>query len=258
MIEVKELNYKYKNGKYALKKINMKINQGEVVCIIGKNGSGKSTLARLISGIIKPKNGEIIVEGINTKDKDKFIELRKTIGIVFQNPENQIIFNNVHDDIIFALNNLGIEDKEKKIQEALKQVGMEEYENNEAYELSLGQKQRIAIAGVLSLKPKYIIMDEPTAMLDPEGKENIRKIVKELKNLGYTIIYITNIIDEIFLSDRVIVLEDGEAIKEFHPMDILENTKFLKEKGITIPKSVQTMQNLKEKGIEVSLEDLIF
>ncbi len=134
---------------------------------------------------------------------------------------------------------------------------MEEYKNKEAYELSLGQKQRVAIAGVLALKPKYIIMDEPTAMLDPEAKENIRKIVKELKKLGYTIIYITNIIDEIFISDRVIVLENGEKLKEFLPKDIVENISFLKEKGITIPKSVQTMQKLKEKGIEVSLEDLI-
>ena len=134
---------------------------------------------------------------------------------------------------------------------------MEEYINEEAYELSLGQKQRVAIAGVLALKPKYIIMDEPTAMLDPEAKENIRKIVKELKKLGYTIIYITNIIDEIFISDRVIVLENGEKLKEFLPKDIVENISFLKEKGITIPKSVQTMQKLKEKGIEVSLEDLI-
>ena len=130
---------------------------------------------------------------------------------------------------------------------------MEEYINEEAYELSLGQKQRVAIAGVLALKPKYIIMDEPTAMLDPEAKENIRKIVKELKKLGYTIIYITNIIDEIFISDRVIVLENGEKLKEFLPKDIVENISFLKEKGITIPKSVQTMQKLKE----VSLEDLI-
>ena len=122
MIEIKDLNYKYKNGNYALKNINLTINEGEVVSIIGKNGSGKSTLARLISGITKPASGEILVDGINTKDKEKFIQLRKTIGIVFQNPENQIIFNNVHDDIIFALNNLGVEDKETRIQEALKQV----------------------------------------------------------------------------------------------------------------------------------------
>ena len=134
---------------------------------------------------------------------------------------------------------------------------MEEYIDKEAYELSLGQKQRITIAGVLALKPKCIVMDEPTAMLDPEGKENIRNIVKELKNIGYTIIYITNIIDEIFISDRVIVLENGEVVREFKTEDTLENIDFLKEKEITIPKSVEIMKMLKEKGIEVKLDDLI-
>lgn len=134
---------------------------------------------------------------------------------------------------------------------------MENYIDKEAYELSLGQKQRITIAGVLSVKPKYIVMDEPTAMLDPEGKEEIKKIVNELKNLGYTIIYITNIIDEIFISDRVIVLENGKIAKEFRREELLENIDFLKEKGIQIPKTVEIMQRLKEKGIEINLEELM-
>lgn len=134
---------------------------------------------------------------------------------------------------------------------------MKEFINKEAYELSLGQKQRITIAGVLSIKPKYIIMDEPTAMLDPEGKEEIKKIVTELKKLGFTIIYITNIIDEIFIADRVIVMEDGKVIKEFEVKDILENIEFLKGAKIKIPKAVETMQKLKEKGIEIDLQDVI-
>lgn len=134
---------------------------------------------------------------------------------------------------------------------------MEEYLEKPAYDLSLGQKQRVTIAGVLSIKPKYIVMDEPTAMLDPEGKENITKIIRELKEKGYTIIYITNIIDEVFISNRIIMLEKGEIIKEFATKDILENIEFLKEKGITIPKAIQTMQKLKLKGINVELSDLI-
>lgn len=133
---------------------------------------------------------------------------------------------------------------------------MEEYLNKDAYELSLGQKQRITIAGVISISPKYIIMDEPTAMLDPEGKEEIRKIVKKLKDLGFTIIYITNIIDEIFISDRVVMLEKGKIIKEFNTKNILENIDFLKKNGITIPKAVQIMKKLKEKGIDIGLEEL--
>ena len=134
---------------------------------------------------------------------------------------------------------------------------MEEYVNKDAYELSLGQKQRVTIAGVLSIKPKVIIMDEPTAMLDPEGKNDIKRIVKNLKKLGFTIVYITNIIDEIFISDRVIVLENGEISKEFKPEEILDNVEFLKEKGITIPNIVETMQKLKQKGIDINLEELI-
>lgn len=134
---------------------------------------------------------------------------------------------------------------------------MENFINKEAYELSLGQKQRVIIAGVLSVRPKYIVMDEPTAMLDPEGKEDIKKIVKELKSLGYTIIYITNIIDEIFISDRIIVLENGNIAKEFETKEILDNIDFLKEKGIKIPKAIETMQKLKEKGIEIKFEELI-
>lgn len=134
---------------------------------------------------------------------------------------------------------------------------MLEYINNEAYELSLGQKQRITIAGILSIKPKYIVMDEPTAMLDPEGKEEIQKIIKNLKKEGYTIIYITNIIDEIFISDRVVVLEKGKLIKEFKTQDILENIDFLKEKGIRIPKEIEIFQKLKAKGIKINIEDII-
>lgn len=134
---------------------------------------------------------------------------------------------------------------------------MAEFIDKEAYELSLGQKQRITIAGVLSIKPKYIIMDEPTAMLDPEGKEEIKEIVKKLKKDGYTIIYITNVIDEIFISDRVVVLEKGKIAKIFETKDILENIEFLKEKEIKIPKAIETMQKLKEKGIEINFEDLI-
>ena len=134
---------------------------------------------------------------------------------------------------------------------------MENFINKEAYELSLGQKQRVTIAGVLSVRPKYIVMDEPTAMLYPEGKEDIKKIVKELKSLGYTIIYITNIIDEIFISDRIIVLENGNIAKEFETKEILDNIDFLKEKGIKIPKAIETMQKLKEKGIEIKFEELI-
>lgn len=163
----------------------------------------------------------------------------------------------MHDDIAFALDNLELDKKEERIQDALKKVGMEEYIQKEAYDLSLGQKQRITIAGILSIRPEVIIMDEPTAMLDPEGKEEIRKIIKRLKQEGFTIIYITNIIDEVLLSDRVIVLEKGKMIQEFATKNILDNLEFLKEKGITIPKVIEIMRKLEKKGIKIDFEELI-
>ena len=208
MITIENLNYKYKNGEQVLEDINLKIKEGEIISVIGKNGSGKSTLARLIAGITLPTNGKILIDDIDTKDKKKFVELRKKIGIVFQNPENQIIFNNVHDDIIFALNNLEI-------------------------------------------KPKYIIMDEPTAMLDPEWKNEIREIVKKLKNLGFTIIYITNIIEEIFIADRIIILEKGKVVKEIENKELMENIDFLEEIGLTIPKEIELRRKLKTMGIQI-------
>ncbi len=257
MIDIQDISYKYRNNLEALRNISLQIKEGEIVSIIGKNGSGKSTLAKLIAGIIKPNSGKILVDDIDTQNKRDFLQLRRLCGIVFQNPENQIIFNNVHDDIIFTLNNLGLDNKEERIKKALKEVGMEEYINEEAYELSLGQKQRITIAGTLSVNAKYIVMDEPTAMLDSEGKEAILNIVKNLKREGYTIIYITNIIDEIFIANRVVVLEKGSIIREFETRDILENANFLKEKSIKLPKTVEMFQKLQEKNIEVKLEDLM-
>lgn len=152
---------------------------------------------------------------------------------------------------------MGLDNKEERIEKALKEVEMYEYLQKDAYDLSFGQKQRVTIAGILSIRPKIIVMDEPTAYLDPEGKEDIKKIIKKLKTEGFTIVYITNIIDEIFVSDRVLVLEKGKTIKEFKTEYILENIEFLREHGLTIPKTLQIMKDLKGKGIEVDLKDLI-
>ena len=207
---------------------------------------GKSTLARIIAGITKPTSGVGLVNDIDTENKAEFKTLRRTIGIVFQNPDTQIIFNNVHDDIIFALDNLELDNKEERIEKALKEVGMEKYINCEAFDLSLGQKQRITIAGVLSIGTKIIVLDEPTAMLDPQGKEDIRKIVKQLKEKGFTIVYVTNIIEEVLIADRVIVLEKGKVTKEFFTKEILENIEFLKENGIAVPRYFKSMIEVNE------------
>ena len=257
MIELKDVNFKYKNGDMVLKDINLKIEEKEFITVIGKNGSGKSTLLKLIGGITKPTKGQATVDGIDLKDKKNFMEIRKKVGIVFQNPENQIIFNNVHDDIAFGIKNLGLDNLENRIKEALKTVNMKEHENREAYDLSMGQKQRITIASVLSMGTKYLVMDEPTAMLDSEGKETVYEIVKKLKQQGYTIIYATNVMDEILYSDKVIIMEKGEIVKSFKPTEILENIQYLKDRNIQIPPKIQTLLKLQEKGIDIQLKDLM-
>lgn len=216
---------------------------------------GKSTLSKLIAGLLKPKTGKINVDSINTSNKKEFYNLRKKIGMVFQNPENQIIFNNVYDDIAFAIKNLQLDNEEIRIKDSLKKLKMDKYLKSPTYELSLGQKQRVAIAGVLAVNPKYIIFDEPTTMLDSEGKEDIYEIVKSLKEQGYTIIYVTNVMDEILIADRVVVLEKGEIIKEFYKKDILDNIEFLEEHEIKIPSIVKMLHEFKENGINIKLEN---
>ena len=255
MIEIKNLDYKYKNGLIALNSINLKIKEGECVSIIGQNGSGKSTLARLIAGIESPFAGKITVDEIETTNKSRIIELRKKIGIVFQNPENQILFGNVFDDIAFGLKNMGIDDIENRISNALKKTGMIEYMYKDSYELSLGQKQRITIASVLAFNPKYIVLDEPTTMLDSKGKEDVYDLIKQLKKEGYTIIFNTNVMDEILLADRIIVLNKGNIVKELKKEDIINNINILKENDMNLPFLIKAVIQLQKKGIKISLNE---
>ena len=216
---------------------------------------GKSTLAKIIAGIVKPTSGDVFIEGKNTKRKEDFLSIRKEVGIVFQNPENQIIFNSIEDEIRFPLENLKLENIEEKIKEALKKVGLEGKEKQEAYTLSLGQKQRLTIATVLAMQTKYIVLDEPTAMLDPKGKEEVYEIVKRLKKEGYTIIYITNIIDEILLSDEIWVMEDGIIKDSFAKVDILDHIEEIEQSDIKIPEIISLLQELKKKNIKIELEE---
>ncbi|MBQ3145148.1 MAG: ATP-binding cassette domain-containing protein [Clostridia bacterium] len=216
---------------------------------------GKSTLAKIISGLEVPNKGQVVVDGINTSNKKEFLSIRKKVGVVFQNPENQILFNNVFDDIAFTLKNLEIDNYKEKIENSLEKLNMKEFLNSESYDLSLGQKQRVTIAGVVSAEPKYIVLDEPTTMIDPEGKEAVYSMIKSLKEQNYTIIYITNFIDEILMSDKIIVLEDGKIINTFAKKDILDNIEFLKEHGIKIPYGVEIVYELKKNGIDLKIEN---
>ena len=216
---------------------------------------GKSTMAKLISGLEKPSKGQVLVDDINTSDKKSFLDIRRKVGIVFQNPENQILFNNVLDDIAFTMKNLKIENYEEKIENALKKLNMQEFLNSEIYNLSLGQKQRVTIAGTVAQESKYIVLDEPTTMIDPEGKEAVYSTIKELKKQNYTIIYITNFIDEILMSDKIVVIENGQIIKVFAKKDILDNVDFLKEHGIKIPYGVELVYELKKNGTNIEIEN---
>ena len=255
MIELKNVSYGYEKKNKILKDMNANISDGEFICIIGKNGSGKSTLAKLLAGIIKPNEGEVIIEGKNTKKKENFIPIRKQVGIVFQNPENQIIFNSVEDEIRFPLENLEIEPKDEIIKNVLEKVGLAGKEKQEAYTLSLGQKQRLTIATVLAMQTKYIVLDEPTAMLDPIGKDEIYEIVKRLRKEGYTIIYITNIIDEILLADSIWVMEEGNIKHVFPKKDILNHIDEIKRSGIKIPEIILCLQELKKENISIELKE---
>jgi energy-coupling factor transport system ATP-binding protein len=252
MINVENIHFKYKREKEVISNLNLKINEGECIAIVGRNGSGKSTLARLISGIIKPTKGNIIVDEINTKDKKNYINLRKKIGIVFQNPENQILFNNIDDELAFALKNLNLEDRAIRINQALEKVKIEKEKIGDIDELSLGQKQRIAIAGVLAVNPKYIVLDEPTTMIDSEGKEAVYSIIKTLKNSGYTIIYITNNTEEIFLADRIIILDEGKIAETILKEDLVNKTEILSNYNLKIPIETLILKMLNENNIKIN------
>lgn len=256
MIKIENLNFKYKREENILKNINLDIKEGECIAIVGKNGSGKSTFAKLIAGIMKPTKGDVSIDDINTKNKHEYINLRKKIGIVFQNPENQILFNNLDDEISFALNNLNLDNKELRINEALKKVKIEKEKIGDLDELSLGQKQRIAIAGVLAINPKYIVLDEPTTMIDSEGKDAVYSIIKELKEAGYTIIYITNNTEEILLADKVIILNEGQIVDTIKRSEIVEKTEILKKYNLKVPTAITILEKLKKNNINIDIENL--
>lgn len=255
MIKIQNLSFKYKNSENILNNINLDIKDGEIVAIVGENGTGKSTLGKLIAGILKPNKGNIIIDNIDmAKKENKKIQMEK-IGIVFQNPENQIIFNNIYDELSFSLKNLNKQEIDKRINEALKKVGMCNFIDKDLYELSLGQKQRIVIAEILAKKPKYIVFDEPTTMIDSLGKEKIHNIVKNLQKEGYTIIYITNSAEEMLLADRILILENGKVCEEIKKQELLEKTDILLKHNIKLPPIIEIALKLKEKGIKVNLQE---
>ena len=259
LLEVKNLSYSYNRQNQALKNVSFSVESGEYVALIGHNGSGKSTLARLLNALLTPVSGTVTVDGFSSDDKKALFEIRKRVGMVFQNPDNQLVASIVEDDVAFGPENIGVPRKEigERIDFALNAVDMKEYAKSSPTRLSGGQKQRIAIAGVIALKPKILILDESTAMLDPAGRKEIAEVVKKLnKENGVTVIAVTHYMDEVLNADRVLVLSGGEIIKTGTPKEIFADSETLKKAGLTLPLATSISLKLKENGVPLKGEVL--
>ena len=261
-IEVKDVVYRYSKEQVddnlcpAIDHVSIEIKRGEYISIAGSNGSGKSTFARCLNGLLLPTEGEILVDGMDTNDDDLIWDIRKKIGMVFQNPDNQIVSSMVEDEVAFGPENIGIENPElrKRVDNALKSVGMYEYRNREAHKLSGGQKQRIAIAGAVAMRPDCIVFDEPTAMLDPKGRSQVMKVIRELNDQGITIILITHFMEEVAEADRVLVMKSGKLLADSVPEDVFADTNLIESAGLEIPAAVLLRNELIENGINLSHE----
>lgn len=264
MVETHDLVYKYKSGEgkgefAALNKINLNIKKGEFVVIIGHNGSGKSTFAKHINALLLPTEGKLFVKGMDTTLEDNLWDIRQTAGMVFQNPDNQIVATIVEEDVAFGPENLGVPPQEirKRVDECLETVGMTQYMKHGPHLLSGGQKQRVAIAGVLAMKPECIVLDEPTAMLDPSGRKEVIDTIKKLnKEEGITIILITHYMEEAVEADRVIVMEKGEIVLSGTPKEVFSKVEKLKEMGLDVPQVTELAFELRKEGLDIPADIL--
>lgn len=241
----------------VLKNVSLDIYKGEFVAILGHNGSGKSTIAKHFNAILIPKEGTVTVNGIDTTDEEKLFDIRQTVGMVFQNPDNQIVATIVEEDVAFALENMGVPPAEirTRVDDALKTVNMYEYKDHAPHRLSGGQKQRVAIAGIIAMRPACIVLDEPTAMLDPKGRSEVLKTIKHLNSeFGITIVLITHYMDEAAQADRVIVMDKGRIILEDIPKKVFSQVEKLKSVGLDVPQVTELCYGLQQSGYEISTE----
>ena len=256
-IEVKNVGFQYAKSEEresALKQISFSVEKGEFISLVGKNGCVKSTLAKLLNGLFEPSEGTVSVSGVDTSNEDTIFEVRSKAGMVFQNPDNQMVATIVEDDVAFGPENLGVEPSEiiKRVDESLGAVGMSDYKNSTASRLSGGQKQRVAIAGVLAMKPEIMILDEATSMLDPDGREEVMSVVKKMNDGGITIINITHDMSEVALSQRVIVLKEGEIIFDGKPNALFDSPEILKRANLDLPPVGKLRKKLIEHGLNIS------
>ena len=263
-IEVKDASFSYAQTEHmdallVFDHLNLNVQQGTFVVILGHNGCGKSTLAKHFNAILLPSGGEIYVYGMDTKQEENLIPIRRSVGMVFQNPDNQIVSNVVEEDVAFALENLGIPPEEirERVDAALRAVGMYEYRRHAPHLLSGGQKQRVAIAGVLAMRPKCVVLDEPTAMLDPVGRNEVVDTIHELnQKFGVTVLLITHHMREAIHADRVVVMNEGKVIADDTPKKVFSQVELLKGVGLTVPETTDLMYALNQEGWNLPLDAL--
>ena len=265
MVEAKNVSYEYtkvvevqgentERKLMALDNINIDIEKGSFVAVLGHNGSGKSTFAKHLNALVTPSEGTIFVDGMDTKNDELVWTIRQNTGMVFQNPDNQLVATIVEEDVAFGPENLGIEPSEirKRVDESLKMVGMDGFQKDTPSKLSGGQKQRIAIAGILAMKPQCIVLDEPTAMLDPQGRQDVMETIHKLnKENGITIILITHYMDEAVSADKVYVIDDGKMVMQGTPREIFSQVDKMKYYGLDVPQVTETAYNLRKMGIDI-------
>ena len=263
ILETKDLHFRYDEeagpSPVVLDGVDLQIEEGTFVAVLGHNGSGKSTLAKHMNAILLPSGGKVYVNGMDTADEDKLLDIRRTVGMVFQNPDNQIVANVVEEDVAFAPENLGVEPSEirRRVDDALKAVGMYEYREHAPHLLSGGQKQRVAIAGVIAMQPRCIVLDEPTAMLDPIGRAEVLKTIKQLnRTSGVTVVLITHHMDEAAQADRLVVMSKGKVIADGAPRAVFQQVEELKAVGLTVPETTELLWELRKAGLDVSLDAL--
>lgn len=263
IIVTENLRYSYMSDEdkreLALDGISLSIEEGSFVAILGHNGSGKSTFAKHLNAILLPEGGKVCVAGMDTSDENLTIEIRRQVGMVFQNPDNQMVANVVEEDVAFGPENLGVEPYEirRRVDEALKLVGMYEYRTHAPHLLSGGQKQRIAIAGIIAMRPRCIVLDEPTAMLDPVGREEVIKTIRELnRNQGITVVLITHHMKETIDADRVIIMEDGRIVADGRPFEVFARVEEIKAVGLDVPDTTELIYELNREGFNLPLEAL--
>ncbi len=260
IIQFEKVHYKYpEDERESLRGLDLSIREGSFTAVLGRNGSGKSTLAKHMNAILTPTEGRVLVGGVDTADESKLLDVRRQVGMVFQNPDNQIVANVVEDDVAFAPENLGVEPGEirRRVDAALKQVGMYEHRLHAPHLLSGGQKQRVAIAGVIAMEPRIIVLDEPTAMLDPQGRREVLSTVLRLRReKGMTVVWITHHMDECIHADRLLIMDQGQIAEDGTPAEIFSRVERMKELGLDVPETTGLLYELRQEGLDLPLDAL--